>query len=42
MAYAALAEQGQTSLWTVDARFYNSACAMGLAWVMHPARDPLP
>ena len=42
MAYAALAEQAGTTLWTIDERFYNGARAMGLAFVMHPGRDPLP
>lgn len=42
MAYAALAEQAGTTLWTIDGRFYNGARAMGLAFVMHPGRDPLP
>ncbi|HXT34009.1 MAG TPA: type II toxin-antitoxin system VapC family toxin [Chloroflexota bacterium] len=42
MSYAALAEQAGSSLWTVDERFYNSARASGLAFVMHPGRDPLP
>ncbi len=42
MAYAALAEQAGTTLWTIDERFYNSARAMGLAFVMQPGRDPLP
>ena len=42
MAYAALAEQAQTIMWTIDERFYNNARATGLAFVMHPGRDPLP
>lgn len=42
MSYAALAEQAATTLWTIDERFYNGARALGLSWVMHPARDPLP
>jgi predicted nucleic acid-binding protein len=42
MAYAALAEQAGTTLWTIDERFYNGARTMGLAFVMHPGRDPLP
>lgn len=42
MAYAALAEQAQTQMWTIDERFYNGARATGLACVMHPGRDPLP
>src|SRR6185437_16040367 len=42
MSYAALAEQAGSSLWTVDERFYNSARASGLAFVMHPGREPLP
>jgi hypothetical protein len=42
MAYAALAEQAQTTMWTIDERFYNNARATGLAFVMHPGRDPLP
>jgi len=40
MAYAALAEQTGTTLWTVDERFYNGARAMGLAFVMHPGYAP--
>lgn len=42
MAYAALAEQAATMMWTIDERFYNGARAMGLAFVMHPGRDSLP
>jgi predicted nucleic acid-binding protein len=42
MAYAALAEQAGTTMWTIDERFYNGARAVGLAFVMHPGRDPLP
>ncbi len=42
MAYAALAEQAGTTLWTIDDRFYNGARAMGLVLVMHPGYDPLP
>jgi len=42
MAYAALAEQAGTTMWTIDERFYNGARAMGLAFVMHPGRDSLP
>jgi predicted nucleic acid-binding protein len=42
MAYAALAEQAGTTMWTIDERFYNGARAQGLAHVMHPGRDPLP
>lgn len=42
MAYAALAEQAGSTMWTIDDRFYNGARAMGLAFVMHPGRDPLP
>ncbi len=42
MAYAALAEQAGTSMWTIDERFYNGARAQGLTHVMHPGRDPLP
>lgn len=42
MAYAALAEQAGTTIWTVDGRFYRGARAMGLSWVMHQALDPLP
>jgi predicted nucleic acid-binding protein len=41
MAYAALAEQARTTMWTVDERFYNGARAQGLTYVMHPGRDPL-
>lgn len=42
MAYAALAEQAGTTMWTIDERFYNSARAQHLGYVMHPGRDPLP
>ncbi len=42
MAYAALAEQAGTTMWTIDKRFYNGARAQGLAHIMHPGRDPLP
>jgi hypothetical protein len=42
MAYAALAEQAGTTMWTIDERFYSWARAHGLTWVMHPVRDPLP
>jgi predicted nucleic acid-binding protein len=42
MAYAALAEQAGTTMWTIDERFYNGARAQRLAHVMHPGRDPLP
>lgn len=42
MAYAALAEQAGTTMWTIDERFYNGARAQGLAHVIHPGRDPLP
>jgi predicted nucleic acid-binding protein len=42
MAYAALAEQARTTMWTVDERFYNGARAQSLGYVMHPGRDPLP
>lgn len=42
MSYAALAEQAGTTMWTIDERFYNGARAMGLDFVMHPGRDPLP
>jgi predicted nucleic acid-binding protein len=42
MAYAALAEQAGTTMWTIDGRFYNGARAQGLAYVMHPGHDPLP
>lgn len=42
MSYAALAEQAGTTMWTIDERFYNGARAMGLTFVMHPGRDPLP
>jgi hypothetical protein len=42
MAYAALAEQAGTTFWTIDERFYNDARTRGLAFVMHPGRDPLP
>lgn len=42
MAYAALAEQAGTSMWTIDERFYNGARAMGLTFARHPGRDPLP
>jgi hypothetical protein len=42
MAYAALAEQAGTTMWTIDERFYNNARAIGLSFVMHPDRDPLP
>lgn len=42
MAYAALAEQAGTTMWTIDERFYNGARAQGLTHVMHPGRDPLP
>lgn len=42
MSYAALAEQAETTMWTIDERFYNGARAQGLAHVMHPGRDPLP
>jgi predicted nucleic acid-binding protein len=42
MAYAALAEQAGTTMWTIDERFYNGARAQGLAFVMHPGIDPLP
>jgi predicted nucleic acid-binding protein len=42
MAYAALAEQAGTTMWTIDERFYNGARARGMAHVMHPGRDPLP
>jgi hypothetical protein len=42
MAYAALAEQAGTTMWTIDERFYHSARAQGLTYVMHPGRDPLP
>ncbi|MDQ2831683.1 MAG: hypothetical protein M3Y74_21875 [Chloroflexota bacterium] len=42
MSYAALAEQAGTTMWTIDERFYNGARAMGLAFVMHPGRDPFP
>jgi len=42
MSYAALAEQAGTTMWTIDERFYNGARAQGLAYVMHPGRDPLP
>jgi predicted nucleic acid-binding protein len=42
MAYAALAEQAATTMWTIDERFYNGARAQGLARVMHPGMDPLP
>ncbi|HKC75530.1 MAG TPA: hypothetical protein VKF37_15225 [Chloroflexota bacterium] len=42
MAYAALAEQAGTAMWTIDERFYNGARAQRLAHVMHPGRDPLP
>lgn len=42
MAYAALAEQAGTTMWTIDERFYNGARVQGLAHVLHPGRDPLP
>jgi predicted nucleic acid-binding protein len=42
MAYAALAEQAGTSMWTIDERFYHGARAQGLAFVVHPGHDPLP
>lgn len=42
MSYAALAEQAGTTMWTIDDRFYNGARAQGLAYVMHPGRDPFP
>jgi predicted nucleic acid-binding protein len=42
MAYAALAEQAGTTMWTIDERFYNGARAQGLSYIMHPSRDPLP
>jgi len=42
MAYAALAEQAGTTMWTIDERFYNGARAQQLTFVMHPGRDPLP
>lgn len=42
MAYAALAEQAGTTMWTIDERFYNGARAQGLTHIMHPGRDPLP
>jgi hypothetical protein len=42
MAYAALAEQAGTTMWTIDERFYNGARAQHLAFVKHPGRDPLP
>jgi len=42
MAYGALAEQAQTTMWTIDERFYNGARATGLDFIMHPGRDPLP
>jgi predicted nucleic acid-binding protein len=42
MAYAALAEQAGTTMWTIDERFYNGARAQHLQFVMHPGIDPLP
>lgn len=41
-SYAALAEQAGTTPWMIDERSYNGARAIGLDFVMHPVRDPLP